>query len=378
MSKTYGSILKDARIRKHFSLQELAELLENRVTRQALSLYEHDKMRPSADVELKLCKALDIGFYDLYVKPAESSDTTVKPIILYRTGVPLSKKFTEWLDGLVSLRVSEYRTLCDRLSLRPEFPLRNLNLPNLPAFSVAATEAKEAVHLRVRQAALSGAYAIRKFFGFDVTDPILSAVNTVEHTGIVLLTANENKFDGKAAFPGTSGICGDVPFIILPTATTNLDARVIVLREFAYRLLQCAGVEDSGDENITRRKLINDYCNSFAHFFLFTPEALEKEFILPSFSPHRNSLESHEVAYACERFGITFSELKKACLETGLISHYAYNEMRDMTSPDDYPFSEKPSYFLKYMDYAFTDANTDYPEEISMPRPDGSDISGLE
>ena len=56
----FGARLMQARKMTGFTMQQLADLLDNVVTKQALSKYESGLMKPSSSVLLALCRVLKV------------------------------------------------------------------------------------------------------------------------------------------------------------------------------------------------------------------------------------------------------------------------------------------------------------------------------
>ena len=63
--KNYGETIKEARIKKGYSQEELAQKLF--VTKQSISKYENNHAKPSQDMLSKIEVLLDIKFSDPFV-----------------------------------------------------------------------------------------------------------------------------------------------------------------------------------------------------------------------------------------------------------------------------------------------------------------------
>lgn len=88
MKDSFGIILKNARLKKNISQQELANMLN--ISTQAVSKWENDISKPNADNLISLMKILDVLYDDLYITPEvkDKSDTIVMRSVkeIYKIG----------------------------------------------------------------------------------------------------------------------------------------------------------------------------------------------------------------------------------------------------------------------------------------------------
>lgn len=65
MSQLFAERLKSARMMNGFSLQDLSDKLENRISRQAIHKYEKGEAEPDSEMLNFLCEVLDVrpGFF---------------------------------------------------------------------------------------------------------------------------------------------------------------------------------------------------------------------------------------------------------------------------------------------------------------------------
>lgn len=65
-NQTLGEVLKKKREERNLSLEQLANRLDNEVSRQTLSTYESGRSKIRIDMFLKVCKALNYDPNEIY------------------------------------------------------------------------------------------------------------------------------------------------------------------------------------------------------------------------------------------------------------------------------------------------------------------------
>lgn len=65
-NQTLGEVLKKKREERNLSLEQLANRLDNEVSRQTLSTYESARSKIRIDMFLKVCKALNYDPNEIY------------------------------------------------------------------------------------------------------------------------------------------------------------------------------------------------------------------------------------------------------------------------------------------------------------------------
>lgn len=65
-NKVIGKNLRQERLKKGYSLEELSEKLDNKVSRQALFKYESNKSRIKKNIFDEICKSLGIESREMY------------------------------------------------------------------------------------------------------------------------------------------------------------------------------------------------------------------------------------------------------------------------------------------------------------------------
>ncbi len=173
----FGRRLRQLRLARALSLDELAALIGGIVTKQALSKYEQGKALPSPVVLNKVAAALGVKAAYLWSDPA----IDVK-FVAYRKGSALPKREQDQVESLVAERLEARVRLQDLLGLTDD--------ARLPVQSLKVD--------RVEQAE-SAAATLREHWKLGI-DPIANMIDVLEHhfVHVIEIEAGE-KFDGISA-----------------------------------------------------------------------------------------------------------------------------------------------------------------------------------
>jgi len=243
-SNYFGNRLKLARKMAGLSLQEVADKLENLITKQSLSKYELGQMKPTTDVLLELSKSLNIK-PDYFLK----QNQTELGQISFRKGSGLSKKDEEAIVEKARDYVERVLELENLLGIDNSFinPLQNIPV---------------STYLDVEKAA----YELRKIWELGA-GPISNIVEILELRGIkIFLIEDTDDFDGFAVFT-TDG----VPIVVINTKNKSLERiRFTIIHELAHILLKFS-VEAQFNE-----KVIEVLCHHFSSCFLIPSRYLVK------------------------------------------------------------------------------------------------------
>ena len=136
----FGNRLKLARKMAGFSLQELANALENKVTKQSLNKYEMGLMNPSGDVLVAISSTLKVKTdYFLKRNQVELGE------ILFRKKASLPKKNEESIVEKVRDYVERYLEIENIVGTKTEFknPLKNFKIANKKDVEQAAIKLRK-------------------------------------------------------------------------------------------------------------------------------------------------------------------------------------------------------------------------------------------
>jgi len=284
---TFGNRLKLARKMAGLSLQELADNLANKITKQALNKYELGLMKPSGEVLTALATALRVKT-DYFLKQGQVELGTVS----FRKRVALSKKDEESIVERVRDFVERYLEIEAILDVKVDFvnPIRNLHITNKSEVELAANKLRKAWDLG--------------------TDPISNIIEMLELRGIkVLLIDDVDAFDGLAVFTSTG-----TPAVVVNGNKPAERVRFTIIHELAHLLLDL-------DESISvNPKEVEIYCHFFSSCFLLPTDMLIKLIG----SSKRNYIKIEELIYIKEYYGMSLRAILHRLKETEIITESYY------------------------------------------------------
>ncbi len=242
--KQFAERLKSARVMGGLSLQDLADKLKNRVTRQALHKYEKGEFMPDSEMLGLLCDALGVRPDYFYRK------TEVKMgEISFRKRQSFPVKDRKGLEERAKDKLERYLELEKILNISTDF---SLNFKDKP---IKSNNDVEKVASDLRKAWKLG------------NDPIFNLIELLEDNKIkVIEIESADTFDGLSAWAND----GTVPVIVLNNSNIkSLDRkRFTALHELAHLILNL-------DEYTEKQK--EKFCNYFAGAMLLPEDTLRKE-----------------------------------------------------------------------------------------------------
>ncbi|ACL25653.1 helix-turn-helix domain-containing protein [Chloroflexus aggregans] len=169
--------LRQLRLARGMTLDDLAQATNRIVTRQAISKYEHGQAQPSPIVLQRLAQALGVRPTDLL----DSTNTQIE-LIAYRKRATLSKRYHDHITALATEQLRA-RLRLQRLigePIRLDVPIYGYPIDQLEAAEAAADD------LRVR---------------WDLgKTPLVNLTDTLEDHGLHVIALDaDNGFDGVAA-----------------------------------------------------------------------------------------------------------------------------------------------------------------------------------
>jgi Zn-dependent peptidase ImmA (M78 family)/DNA-binding XRE family transcriptional regulator len=283
---SFGERLRSARSMAGYSLQELADLLDNTVSKQALGKYEQDKMKPSPEVFMEICKVLK-------VRP----DYFTREILVELQQVEFRKlqRSPEKEIAAVKERTKDYLEryleLEQLLGIKSEFknPVSKKEIQSLEDIEKAAITLRENWNLGL--------------------NPINNVVEMLEEHGVKV-----HETEAPEEFDGLSGFANGNPVVVLNTKVNlrKLDRkRFTALHELAHLILPLP----SDLEHKTKEK----YCHAFAGAVLFPKSEFIKEF-----GSNRNHIIYKELLLLKEQWGMSVAAMIVRAKDLGLISQHTY------------------------------------------------------
>jgi Zn-dependent peptidase ImmA (M78 family)/transcriptional regulator with XRE-family HTH domain len=314
----FGERLRAARAMAGLSLQELADRIDNTVTKQAISKYERGEMKPeSSSTLVAFSRALKVPV-DYFFKESVPNITTWH----YRRRSNVSAKSLKSLMETVRDLLNRYDELEELLGGKTAFR---------SPFKADGLKSAEEAELAARR--------LRNEWGLGPDQPVASVTSLLESRGIRILLlesgANRNRFDGLA------GYRGEDPFITLIDHAPADRIRFTLMHELAHVLLWPREHEDDKrDEKL---------CHLFASEFLLPAYVLRKEFP----GSDRRTLAMPELLSMKMRFGISLQAILYRACDLGILSKAGYEGiMRQFgshgwrtTEPGEYPCIERPMRF---------------------------------
>lgn len=283
---TFGERLKSARAMAGYSLQELADLLENTVSKQALGKYEQDKMKPTPEVFMEICKALKVR-PDYFTREVNVVLEQVEFRKLQRSPekeiVAVKEKTKDFLERYIELE--------QLLGIKPKF--KN------PVSKVIIKSLQDIEH---------AAEALRKEWDLGL-NPINNVIEILEENGVKVLET-----EAPEEFDGLSGFANGYPVVVLNSRVNEgkLDRkRFTALHELAHLILNFP--------KDIEHKTMEKYCHAFAGAVLFPKSEFEKEF-----GSNRTHIIYKELMLLKEEWGISAAAMVVRARDLGLISAYTY------------------------------------------------------
>lgn len=284
----FGTRLKLARKMAGFSLQELADALENKVTKQSLNKYELGLMNPSSEVFIAISNALKVRpEYFLKKNQVELGE------IQFRKKASLSKRDEESIVEKVRDYVERYLEIEHIVDSKIEFinPISDYKIINKNDVELAAIK-------------------LRKDWDLG-SDPIPNIIEMLELKGIkVLLIDDVDEIDGLAVFTSKG-----IPVVVVNTRNKSIERiRFTIVHELAHLLLN---LEKS---IVADEKKVETFCHFFSSCFLLPSEMLVKLIG----SNKRNYIYINELISIKEYFGISIRAIVHRLKELEIIPSSYY------------------------------------------------------
>jgi Zn-dependent peptidase ImmA (M78 family)/DNA-binding XRE family transcriptional regulator len=289
MNKLFSARFKSARILNGFSLQDLADSLDNKISRQALHKYEKGEVIPDSEMISRLSKALhvqpDFFFRDTKVELGELEFRK-----LAKLPVKEQNKIVESTKDVLS----RYLELEEILGIETNFENPLKDFPVISSFEdieKAASKVREAWHLGL--------------------DPIYNTIELLEDNHIKVVSVySEDSFDGMQTWLNQV-----IPVIVINRNNLKSADRIrfTVLHELGHLLLPLGNLSDKVKER---------YCNQFAAAMLIPDAAVQKELGIS-----RKKLFIQELGELKKQYGISIQALMYRCKELNIISESHLNQL---------------------------------------------------
>jgi Zn-dependent peptidase ImmA (M78 family)/transcriptional regulator with XRE-family HTH domain len=282
MSHLFSERLRSARSLNGFSLQDLADKLDNKITRQSLHRYEKGEVLPDSERIAQLSKALGVR-PDFFFRETKVEIGSIE----FRKVPGLSSKEEDKLIETVKDKLSRYLELEEILSFKTAF--KN---PVSQARPVKSPEDIEAA-----------AQAVRKDWGLG-SDPIANCLELLEDHHIKIIEVEtEASFDGLQTW-----VNENIPVIAINTTQlkSNDRKRFTALHELAHLLLPLKGLNEKQKETC---------CHQFAAALLLPKETAYREL-----GKVRHKLLIQELGPLKQQYGISIQAIVMRAKSLNIIS----------------------------------------------------------
>jgi Zn-dependent peptidase ImmA (M78 family)/DNA-binding XRE family transcriptional regulator len=323
----FGNRLKLARKMAGFSLQELADSLENKVSKQSLSKYEMGLMNPSGEVLMAISNTLKIKpDYFLKKNQVELGE------ISFRKKSNLPKKNEESIIEKVRDYVERYIEIENIVCVKNDFknPLKNLKISNKKDVELASLK-------------------LRKEWDLG-TAPIANIIEMLELKGIkVLLIEESEEFDGLAVYTSNG-----IPVVVVNSKGRSIERiRFTIVHELAHLLLNLP------KEVLNIPKEVEVYCHLLSSCFLI-PDQMLIQMIGGS---KRDYIKIDELISIKEYFGISIRAIVYRLKGLDIITDVYYQKWMVYMSktygsknePGNYKGEEKSRYFDQLVNRALAE-----------------------
>lgn len=285
MKEIFAERFKSARLMKGFSLQDLANKIEGKLSRQALHRYEKGEVIPDNEKINLLSKALDVN-PDFFFR----STTVELGEIEYRKLSKMPRKEASIIKEKTKEYLSRYLELEEILGLGVEFenPLKNIGI----------ITSYEQVNKAANQ--------LREYWSLG-EGAIFNVVELLEDKNIKVVKLDvDEDFDGLQTF-----VNGTIPVVAYNVKKTNKPDRIrlTLLHELAHLLLTFGNITLKQKETL---------CYQFAGAVLLPEKTLKAEL-----GEHRNKLSINELGNIKKQYGISMQAIVMRAKDCGIINeHY--------------------------------------------------------
>lgn len=328
----FAERFKSARLMNGFSLQDLADALNNKLSRQALHRYEKGEVIPDAEKINLLSKALKVSAdYFFRTTKVELGD------IEYRKLSKMPQKDAAIINEKTKEYLSRYLELEEILGLRNKFEHPLKDFPSITEYKQVN---KAAETLREKWSLGKG--------------PIFNIVELLEDKNIKVVKLDvAEDFDGLQTF-----VNGNIPVVAYNIRKANKPDRIrfTLLHELAHLLLKFGNITEREKETL---------CHQFSGAMLLPEETIKEEL-----GSHRNKLSTLELGNIKKQYGISMQAIVMRAKACGIINdHYTkqfFFFMKHMNwkvdEPVDYQGAEESNRFEQLLFRALIE------DQISMSK----------
>jgi len=286
MKALFAERFKSARLMNGFSLQDVADALGNKLTRQALYRYEKGEVMPDEEKINLLCTALRVS-RDFFFRNTKVELSEIE----YRKLSKMPQKEASKIKEQTKEYLSRYLELEEIIGIANAFenPLKNIG-------EVTSYE-------QVNQAT----QVLREKWGLGNKGAIFNVVELLEDKNIKVVKLDvDEDFDGLQTY-----VNGNIPVVAYNLKKANKPDRIrfTILHELAHLLMIFGNITEKQKETL---------CHQFAGAMLLPEETIKAEL-----GEHRNKLSTLELANIKKQYGISMQAIVMRAKDCGIINeHY--------------------------------------------------------
>lgn len=277
--KNFSERLKSARIMKGYSLQDLTDALEKRVSKQALNKYEQGLMKPESEVLLLICNALNVR-PDYFTRETSITLENVE----FRKLKKLSSKESARIKEKTIDILERYFELEDILGIDKVFvnPISDIEINTYADVERAVDKIKEEWELG--------------------EDPLNNVIELLEDNNIKVIEIESGpEFVGLATWQGIKN-----PVVVVNSKLGLDRKRFTVLHELGHILMKVNHLPEKEREH---------FCHDFAGAMLIPKKSLIKEL-----GPSRSQIYLNELIYLKKQFGASIQAIMFRAKHLGIVS----------------------------------------------------------
>ncbi|MCZ7611416.1 MAG: XRE family transcriptional regulator [Ignavibacterium sp.] len=281
-----GQRIKQFRLAKNYSLDELVAATGGIVSKVALSKYERGIIKPSNKVLTAIAKALNVKTINLAVQPIVKVE-----FVAYRKGSGLSKKEQSNVECLVRAKLEDRVKIQDLLfaSSKPNLPVKN--------FKVKSIEDVESFSVDLRSKWKLG------------LDPIGNLTELLENNFVhVMFIDNEKSFDGISALAYANDTQLKAAAVVSKNHIPGERQRLNLAHELGHIVLDIA-------HNLDEEKVAFRFGGAFL---------APKESVLKAVGSRREHFQPRELFILKKIFGISIQALLFRLKDLDIISQTSF------------------------------------------------------
>lgn len=301
--KNFSERLKSARVMKGYSLQDLADALNNAVSKQALNKYEQGLMKPDQEVLIKLCNALDVR-PDYFMRDMSIDLGNIE----FRKLKKLSAKESARIKEKTVDFLERYFELEDLLGIDQTFvnPIADIQINSYSDVEAAVEKIRAVWELG--------------------EDPLNNVIELLEDNNIKVIEIDSSSdFVGLATWEGIKN-----PVVVVNSNLVADRKRFTVIHELGHILMKV---------NHHPEKEREFYCHSFAGAMLIPKKLLTKEL-----GPSRSQIYLNELVYLKKQFGASIQAIMFRAKHLGIVTESYFKNFMIYFSMQGYKKNEPGEY----------------------------------